>query len=133
MAGFPAYEHENFNSHTPCGVRPGFPYIMVIDTYISTHTPHVGCDPAVSYCHSINIFQLTHPMWGATRNRVLFIVHRQISTHTPHVGCDPIFCEKIRTALYMLGWTYEILLFKIKIYANYAANLSQYSYYYRFA
>ena len=60
---------ENFNSHTPCGVRP----IMYIVKY-----------------YMVLRFQLTHPMWGATCDRCGFSVGAlAISTHTPHVGCDP--------------------------------------------
>ena len=33
-------------------------------------------------------FQLTHPMWGATRDCVCVVTPCGISTHTPHVGCD---------------------------------------------
>ena len=168
----------NFNSHTPCGVRPEShstekiinifqlthpmwgatqqTEINDITDIISTHTPHVGCDPlhhlphlhpqAFQLTHPMwgatlggdkmekeYEFQLTHPMWGATEKsfRAKTVLEFQL-TH-PMWGATLDFVKKIRTALYMLGWTYEILLFKIKIYANYAANLSQYSYYYRFA
>ena len=124
-----------FNSHTPCGVRPA-PYSALIrHIKISTHTPHVGCDStATRKIHRRGNFN-SHTPCGVRLDGTTTVNNAKttISTHTPHVGCDPIFCEKIRTVLYMLGWTYEILLFKIKIYANYAANLSQYSYYYRFA
>ena len=80
----------NFNSHTPCGVRlDGTTTVNNAKTTISTHTPHVGCDrpekkskiffkisthtPHVGcdrcrvVCYFlVFIFQLTHPMWGAT-------------------------------------------------------------------
>ena len=78
----------NFNSHTPCGVRrnacklhkftgefqlthpmwgaTSLSYFCSFLVVISTHTPHVGCDPP----------QPPHRQCG------------EISTHTPHVGCD---------------------------------------------
>ena len=79
--------------------------------YISTHTPHTGCDKNFSILnHLSSIFQLTHPTRGATpraltwRQALNFNSHTPhgvrllnvnevrrkvgISTHTPHTGCD---------------------------------------------
>ena len=83
------YEYElDFNSHTPHGVRHGSRGAQVVLSsfqlthptrgatwlkrstvcfiFISTHTPHTGCDSAPA--------------------RPAF--NWQISTHTPHTGCD---------------------------------------------
>ena len=83
------YSKNHFNSHTPCGVRPEVSKPML----------------------TFSLFQLTHPMRGATahqiddttpaddfnshtpcgvrptycRNRIMY---HHISTHTPHAGCD---------------------------------------------
>ena len=81
-----------FNTHTPHGVRQILRKILVQYSFISTHTPHTGCDalggnsdltivdfnshtphgvrplPILSSLITV-IFQLTHPTRGATRNR----------------------------------------------------------------
>ena len=56
-----------FNSRTPCGVR----LIDVIATISS------------------NLFQFTHPVWGATVARLACLVVHGVSIHAPRVGCDP--------------------------------------------
>ena len=92
--------------------------VMSLSSLISTHTPHVGCD-YVSDCKNTsnayfnshtpcgvrlngNIcfiivikFQLTHPMWGATKSCRNPTSLALISTHTPHVGCDKSQCDFI--------------------------------------
>ena len=55
-----------FNSHTPCGVRRLFCGTAYSIPFISTHTPHAGCD-AIHDC---------------------IVNAHVISTHTPHAGCD---------------------------------------------
>ena len=56
---------------------------------ISTHTPHVGRDKnSLSQSPDREVFQLTHPMWGATAQLHGKYIGGAISTHTPHVGCD---------------------------------------------
>ena len=98
----------NFNSHTPCGVRPDLKLPSnLLNTYefqlthpmwgatqavnaviaaasISTHTPHVGCDRRL--CRSVAgnlVFQLTHPMWGATQPRTDYLQRSHFNSHTP--------------------------------------------------
>ena len=124
----------DFNSHTPCGVRHNINSGQSNGRQFQLTHPMWGATKYWIHSGGLYVqFQLTHPMWGATYNRQLSYMTRQFQLTHPMWGATLDFVKKIRTALYMLGWTYEILLFKIKIYANYAANLSQYSYYYRFA
>ena len=61
----------NFNSRTPCGVRP-YPDIV---------------------CNDNCVFQLTHPVRGATKlTRICELIDR-ISTHAPRAGCDMLQVE----------------------------------------
>ena len=80
---------QDFNSHTPHGVRPPFMFCITTSRKISTHTPHTGCDTAVFVSATLpRIFQLTHPTRGATLEYVDQRTRTIISTHTPHTGCD---------------------------------------------
>ena len=106
--------HGDFNSHTPCGVRRGtvaiFPHNI---TDFNSHTP-CGVRQFFEFLlQAKQLFQLTHPMRGATAmfsedcSDVHFNSHTpcgvrliasdlvripcRISTHTPHAGCDGVF------------------------------------------
>ena len=107
-------KQQNFNSHTPHGVRQVNYMGMIGNLAISTHTPHTGCDdeqdsPQQRFkdfnshtphgvrhllgvcCLLFQRFQLTHPTRGATICNVYPAAPVVcISTHTPHTGCDPI-------------------------------------------
>ena len=100
----------DFNSHTPCGVRP----VSIVSNHMEakfqlTHPmwgatlaatihpkrlqfqlthPMWGATDFVLLKLSAERFQLTHPMWGATNPQHHSVAKNQISTHTPHVGCD---------------------------------------------
>ena len=104
-------KHLRISTHTP---HVGCDYLLCIGflpLFISTHTPHVGCDKQIlpltvvimdfnshTPCgvrrydlledYSLIEFQLTHPMWGATEEKIVEVPVPNISTHTPHVGCD---------------------------------------------
>ena len=53
---------------------------------------------AGDYLYSIALpFQLTHPMWGATKSDGGLYPGIMISTHTPHVGCDLLLERRIPT------------------------------------
>ena len=56
---------------------------------ISTHAPRVGSDTR-NGCptKTLTKFQLTLPVWGATRGRRGVLCRRSISTHAPRVGSD---------------------------------------------
>ena len=103
----------HFNSRSPCGERPAVRADNPCCCPISTHAPRVGSDaghragasrggisthaPRVgSDCQALTIsltslkFQLTLPVWGATRRHVADQrAARRISTHAPRVGSDP--------------------------------------------
>ena len=56
-----------FNPRTPCGVRHADLCRFFTALSISIHAPRVGCDPArMSQIASVEVFQSTHPVWGAT-------------------------------------------------------------------
>ena len=100
----------NFNPRTPCGVRHKF-LAVLLDSGISIHAPRVGCDlTSVSICASsmdfnprtpcgvrrsvhspipdAQLFQSTHPVWGATPVGCAVLQKKEISIHAPRVGCD---------------------------------------------
>ena len=80
---------KNFNSHTPCGVRQ-VPCHSNLHYFLFQLThPMWGATCPNSYTLSGRMrFQLTHPMWGATSLCPRLSESVAISTHTPHVGCD---------------------------------------------
>ena len=103
---------QDFNSRHPCGWRHPFAYSTRFNLAISTHATHVGGDPDLSVLKLVNgnfnsrhpcgwrlqglgvnipnhsIFQLTPPMWVATRDTSTLAGALQISTHATHVGGD---------------------------------------------
>ena len=66
--------HHDFNPRTPCGVR-------LLDALTA---------------QSIEQFQSTHPMRGATSCRKCHRAGHRISIHAPHAGCDSSFCTSCR-------------------------------------
>ena len=102
-------EAKDFNSHTPHGVRQSVeqPNIFAISifqlthptrgatcheeiegrkgNFISTHTPHTGCDYVNVRYQSLGLFQLTHPTRGATLHcRLHNFTFSYFNSHTPH-------------------------------------------------
>ena len=77
---------DNFNSHTPHGVRPRIFSKGDRLIWISTHTPHTGCDIAEHWgCAPASVFQLTHPTRGATKSRSNIVIYSlYFNSHTPH-------------------------------------------------
>ena len=55
---------------------------------ISTPAPHIGCDLLPAQGPAGNIFQITHPMRGATVQDKQLAVIWAISIHAPCEGCD---------------------------------------------
>ena len=102
----------NFNPRTPCGVRRGEYKQEMYVALISIHAPRVGCDMASGQSRSsssnfnprtpcgvrhgvhfnrsldLELFQSTHPVWGATTTSGLARSFLIISIHAPRVGCD---------------------------------------------
>ena len=78
----------NFNSHTPCGVRLLSFCILSLYIYFNSHTPCGVRHINIQHLARKVLFQLTHPMWGATEHLKPLFEFVVISTHTPHVGCD---------------------------------------------
>ena len=111
-----AIQREIFQSTHPVWGATPCPRDRSQDARISIHAPRMGCDPRsdggiysddyfnprtpygvrLSPCLSsiiLSSFQSTHPVWGATRNRGLFIANGHISIHAPRMGCDPTFAR----------------------------------------
>ena len=121
MFSCPSIFDTYFNPRTPCGVRPlPAPYLdHPLD--ISIHAPHAGCDDPnrgsrwfdrnfnprtpcgvrrkfILFGTSLNKFQSTHPMRGATPVPFIRPVIPCISIHAPHAGCDPDAVKAIEWA-----------------------------------
>ena len=79
----------NFNPRTPCGVRLAQDWLRPHAGQISIHAPRVGCDSAErELSGGAEIFQSTHPVWGATVAYATINHINVISIHAPRVGCD---------------------------------------------
>ena len=107
----PLMQLSYFNPRTPGGVRRQYAFRETKSFLISIHAPRVGCDN-VKYRRitAVNLFQSTHPGWGATceydgeARKLLFqsthpgwgatgrsccrYLWYHISIHAPRVGCD---------------------------------------------
>ena len=58
--------------------------------FISIHAPRVGCDEdCIKGLFDADVFQSTHPVWGATMLAQTACTATRISIHAPRVGCDP--------------------------------------------
>ena len=102
---------KSFNSRTPCGVRRTYSAKPLPPTSVSIHAPRVGCDlnhrsvsllpagfnsrtPCGVRRHiqpialSMDLFQFTHPVWGATPVVSPPGATLKVSIHAPRVGCD---------------------------------------------
>ena len=90
---------DDFNSHTPCGVRPTYCRNRIMYHHISTHTPHAGCDLTVRRV-LIAVEISTHtPHAGCDDVITPELGQQLISTHTPHAGCDPPFLASAHASL----------------------------------
>ena len=105
-------EYKNYAYKKISAVQIYFWTAIKLFSPLSIHTPHLGCDLLRQHsryilCSYFNprtpcgvrrkalpngvrfqIFQSTHPMWGATVLRVITRCNTLISIHAPHVGCD---------------------------------------------
>ena len=62
-----------FNPRSPCGERPGG-LVEVILNHVSTHAPLAGSDePLFSCLFTVNVFQPTLPLRGATNAQIIAI------------------------------------------------------------
>ncbi len=80
----------HFNPRTPYEVRPNVGTGETAKQIgISIHAPRMGCDPTNTdaLIALLTLFQSTHPVWGATRDRLKQST-RAISIHAPRMGCD---------------------------------------------
>ena len=60
-----------------------------VGNLISIHAPIVGCDEdGISENVICQLFQSTHPSWGATLEKDDKSKAVEISIHAPIVGCD---------------------------------------------
>ena len=78
-----------FNPRTHRGVRLVEPVEFPGFRKISIHAPIVGCDFIFLYAlRNYQVFQSTHPSWGATACAFDGACACCISIHAPIVGCD---------------------------------------------
>ena len=83
-----SYHSENFNSHTPCGVRRSTVDLTALRQPFQLTHPMRGATVSRLEVLTLSAFQLTHPMRGATFFVFGLYGSVFISTHTPHAGCD---------------------------------------------
>ena len=79
----------DFNPRTPGGVRPAVIVLRVIGRdYFNPRTPGGvrRCNPFILALKEV--FQSTHPGWGATLAIAGYVQIDNISIHAPRVGCD---------------------------------------------
>ena len=78
--------NHHFNPRTPCGVRLIGVGNACAKLNISIHAPRVGCDLVqVPRTWGIELFQSTHPVWGATRPH--FACCRSCRDFNPRTPC----------------------------------------------
>ncbi len=84
-----AQEQANFNPRAPCGVRPPRP--PTAWSAACNFNPRTPCGVRRSTRRTASAtwpFQSTHPVWGATKDKLEMLTAAQISIHAPRVGCD---------------------------------------------
>ena len=77
-----------FNSRSPCGERPVMPSRYWKRRHFNSRSPCGERRASITLNTISFIFQLTLPVWGATRGRRGVLCRRSISTHAPRVGSD---------------------------------------------
>ena len=78
---------------------------QIDNRFISTHTPHTGCDLIRTAFAVLSKFQLTHPTRGATRFDLAscqYILH--FNSHTPH-GVRRCDCSESSVIFYFNSHT----------------------------
>ena len=74
FADFIRILNRNFNSHTPCGVRPPYNSVLKFLYQFQLTHPMWGATSAFFPVLLLILFQLTHPMWGATPLRSVIAI-----------------------------------------------------------
>ena len=93
----------DFNSRTPCGVRPAIQsHIFCTSSFQLTH-PMRGATLRYIFSTYSPTFQLTHPMRGATDSEIGAVYRRLISTHAPHAGCDVLEAVSV-----VMSWGFQL-------------------------
>ncbi len=79
----------NFNSHTPCGVRRGFPLYLCTDRAFQLTHPLRGATCSAPYRSFHSFYFNSHTPCGVRpAYNLLPLIGDVISTHTPLAGCD---------------------------------------------
>ena len=85
----PAPQSRSFNSRTPCGVRhPDAPHSTLASTRFNSRTPCGVRQLEGGVYRELAKFQFTHPVRGATSERMLSMILTIVSIHAPRAGCD---------------------------------------------
>ena len=87
--------YHNFNPRTPCGVRRPEFETATKAAKISIHAPLAGCDLPIPVCRTVDTFQSTHPLRGATCCQEHNKECQRISIHAPLAGCDFVGADQI--------------------------------------
>ena len=64
--GTSAYGMRDFNPHSPCGERPGSPYLAIVQSVFQSTLPLRGATTALKALNNAYAFQSTLPLRGAT-------------------------------------------------------------------
>ena len=114
VKGFRKMTDQDFDPHTPCGVRQGSSIAITARGHFNPRTPCGVRQRTSDLCSTASLFQSTHPLRGAThalcratiradqfqsphplRGATVMILMRTssagISIHAPHAGCDRTF------------------------------------------
>ena len=83
------HSQSDFNPRTPCGVRPSKVVVTASRSNFNPRTP-CGVRPLWSRAQAQRLlFQSTHPVRGATWQKLYEADKINISIHAPRAGCDP--------------------------------------------
>ena len=75
--------------------------VLLEDVAISIHAPREGCDhPSSANLQSVEQFQSTHPVRGATRVSPARLRPKSISIHAPREGCDIVHWILLRIVIF---------------------------------
>ena len=96
-----------FNSRTPCGVRRSVsPVLGSVNKFQFTH-PVRGATTLQQGFHLCIMFQFTHPVRGATPTTLETLADVAVSIHAPRAGCDEL-TEHIEVFTEMFQFTHPV-------------------------